>query len=191
MIPYWQSLTFQALYALMDIHELIFPHSKSIRTSAQSLPHWLHLGQITKKDQSCFFCQPSYNTFPSVMNSLEAIWVSDVLMGRNQTLLQQPSSFLREIWIPGNSSLLKLRPLWTREWMSCSSNPFLGLESWFCFSTTADFSVVDVPIWTLGPSRIIWRCPLTQCSPCFEYIVHCYKLLLNSNERCLCCQRTC
>jgi hypothetical protein len=34
---------------------------------------------------------------------------------------------------------LKLRPLWTREWMSCSSNPFLGLESWFCFSTTAKF----------------------------------------------------
>ncbi len=182
---------FQAFYALMDIRELIFPHSKSIITSVQSLPLRLHLGQITKKDQSCFFCQPSYNTFPSLTNSLEAIWVSDVLMGRNQTLLQQPSSFLREIWIPRNSSLLKLRPLWTREWMSCSSNPFLGLESWFCFSTTANFSVVDVPIWTLGPSRIIWQCPLTQCSPCFEYIVHCYKLLLNSNERCLCCQRTC
>jgi hypothetical protein len=75
--------------------------------------------------------------------------------------------------------------------MSCSSNPFLGLKSWFCFSTTANFSVLDVPIWTRGPSRIIWQCPLTQCSPCFEYIVHCYKLLLNCNERCLCCQRTC
>lgn len=78
MIAYWQSLKFQALYALMDIHELMFLHSKSIRTSVQSLPHWLHPGQITKKDQSCFFCQLSYNTFPSVMNSLEAIWVSDV-----------------------------------------------------------------------------------------------------------------